>query len=57
MGYTIKANFPGGEVYPDEQGGATLDIKEAKILPDKLDMYKFAVQWCGKYAFKMIAIH
>jgi hypothetical protein len=57
MGYTIKANFPGGEVYPAEQGGATLDIKEAKILPNKLDMYKFAVQWCGKYAFKMIAIH
>ena len=57
MGYTIKANFPGGEVYPAEQGGATLDIKEAKILPDKLDMYKFAVHWCGKYAFKMIAIH
>jgi hypothetical protein len=57
MGYTIKANFPGGEVYPAEQGGATLDIKEAKILPNKLDMYKFAVQWCGKYAFTMIAIH
>lgn len=57
MGYTIKANFPGGEVYPAKQGGATLDIKEAKILPDKLEMYKFAVQWCGKYAFKMIAIH
>lgn len=57
MGYTIKANFPGGEVYPAEQGGATLDINEAKILPDKLEMYKFAVQWCGKYAFKMIAIH
>lgn len=57
MGYTIKANFPGGEVYPAEQGGATLDIKEAKILPNKLDMYKFAVQWCGKYAFKMIAVH
>ena len=56
MGYTIKANFPGEEVYPAEQGGATLDIKEAKILPDKLEMYKFAVKWCGKYAFKMIAV-
>lgn len=31
MGYTIKANFPGGEVYPAEQGGATLDIKKAKF--------------------------
>ena len=57
MGYTIKANFPGGEVYPAEKGGATLDIKEAKVMPDKLEMYKFAVQWCGKYAFKMITVH
>ena len=57
MGYTIKAKFPGGEVYPAEQGGATLDIKEAKVMPDKLEMYKFAVQWCGKYAFKMITVH
>ena len=55
MGYTIKASFPGGEVYPAAEGGATFDIKEAKVLPDKLEMYKFAVK-CGKYAFKMIAV-
>lgn len=56
MGYTIKANFPGGEVYPAAEGGATFDIKEAKVMTDKLEMYKFAVKWCGKYAFKMIAV-
>ena len=38
------------------EGGATFDIKEAKVMSDKLEMYKFAVKWCGKYAFKMITV-